>query len=131
MKSIFKITLKFLKKYPNISYLANTSNDELLKIWEGLGYYSRALNMHKTALIVQEKFDGKFPSKYLDLIELPGIGDYTASAVSSICSDEVQPVVDGNVLRFLSRLYKIDLPIDTAKTKTYFKNLAFVSRILK
>ena len=116
---------KFLKKYPNISYLANTSNDELLKIWEGLGYYSRALNMHKTALIVQEKFDGKFPSKYSDLIELPGIGDYTASAVSSICSDEVQPVVDGNVLRFLSRLYKIDLPIDTAKTKTYFKNLGF------
>ena len=120
-----KYYYKFLKKYPTISSLANTSEDELLKIWEGLGYYSRALNMFKTATIVIEKFNGVFPSRYNELIDLPGIGDYTASAISSICIGEVQPVVDGNVLRFLSRLYKIDLPIDSAKTKTYFKNLGF------
>ncbi len=116
---------RFLSKYPNIPSLAKTSDKELLKIWEGLGYYSRALNMYKTAKIVLKKYNGIFPSTYSELIDLPGIGDYTASAISSICADEVQPVVDGNVLRFLSRLYKIDLPIDSAKTKTYFKNLGF------
>ena len=116
---------RFLRKYPNIPSLAKTTDKELLKIWEGLGYYSRALNMFKTAKIVLKKYNGIFPSTYSELIDLPGIGDYTASAISSICGDEVQPVVDGNVLRFLSRLYKIDLPIDSAKTKTYFKNLGF------
>ena len=116
---------RFLRKYPDIPSLAKTSDKELLKIWEGLGYYSRALNMFKTAKIVLKKYNGIFPSTYSELIDLPGIGDYTASAISSICADEVQPVVDGNVLRFLSRLYKIDLPIDSAKTKTYFKNLGF------
>ena len=116
---------RFLRKYPNIPSLAKTTDKELLKIWEGLGYYSRALNMYKTAKIVLKKYNGIFPSTYSELIDLPGIGDYTASAISSICADEVQPVVDGNVLRFLSRLYKIDLPIDSAKTKTYFKNLGF------
>ena len=116
---------RFLRKYPNIPSLAKTTDKELLKIWEGLGYYSRALNMFKTAKIVLKKYNGIFPSTYSELIDLPGIGDYTASAISSICADEVQPVVDGNVLRFLSRLYKIDLPIDSAKTKTYFKNLGF------
>tara|TARA_B100001029_G_scaffold53131_1_gene42612 strand:+ start:2243 stop:3256 length:1014 start_codon:yes stop_codon:yes gene_type:complete len=116
---------RFLRKYPNIPSLAKTTDKELLKIWEGLGYYSRALNMFKTAKIVLKKYNGIFPSTYSELIDLPGIGDYTASAISSICADEVQPVVDGNVLRFLSRLYKIDLPIDSAKTKMYFKNLGF------
>ena len=116
---------RFLRKYPNIPSLAKTNDNELLKIWEGLGYYSRALNMFKTAKIVLKKYNGIFPSTYSELIDLPGIGDYTASAISSICADEVQPVVDGNVLRFLSRLYKIDLPIDSAKTKMYFKNLGF------
>ena len=116
---------KFLKKYPNIRCLANTNNNELLKIWEGLGYYSRALNMLKTAVIVVDKYQGIFPSTYNELIDLPGIGDYTASAISSICKNEIQPVVDGNVLRFLSRLHKVDLAINSVKTKKYFKNLAF------
>ena len=116
---------KFLKKYPNITSLSNTNNNELLKIWEGLGYYSRALNMLKTAVIVVDKYQGIFPSTYNELIDLPGIGDYTASAISSICKNEIQPVVDGNVLRFLSRLYKVDLAIDSVKTKKYFKNLGF------
>lgn len=115
----------FLEKYPNISELAKTNDEELLKVWEGLGYYSRALNMLKASRVVLNNFQGIFPSNYDDLIKLPGIGDYTASAISSICNNEVQPVVDGNVLRFLSRMFKIDLPIDKLKTKTYFKKLGF------
>lgn len=115
----------FLEKYPNISELAKTNDEELLKVWEGLGYYSRALNMLKASRVVLDKFQGIFPSNYDDLIKLPGIGDYTASAISSICNNEVQPVVDGNVFRFLSRMFKIDLPIDKLKTKTYFKKLGF------
>lgn len=115
----------FLEKYPNISELAKTNDEELLKVWEGLGYYSRALNMLKASRVVLNKFQGIFPSNYHDLIKLPGIGDYTASAISSICNNEVQPVVDGNVFRFLSRMFKIDLPIDKLKTKTYFKKLGF------
>lgn len=115
----------FLEKYPNISELAKTNDDELLKVWEGLGYYSRALNMLKASRVVLNNYKGIFPSNYDDLIKLPGIGDYTASAISSICNNEVQPVVDGNVFRFLSRMFKIDLPIDKLKTKTYFKKLGF------
>ncbi len=116
---------RFLKKYPDINKLANTSDLDLMKIWEGLGYYSRAINMLKTAKIILNDYNGMFPSKYEQLIQLPGIGDYTASAVSSICNNELQPVVDGNVLRFLSRMNKIDLPIESIKTKKYFKKLAF------
>ena len=115
----------FLKKYPNISELAKTNDKELLKVWEGLGYYSRALNMLKASRVVLNNYKGIFPSNYDDLIKLPGIGDYTASAISSICNNEVQPVVDGNVFRFLSRMFEIDLPIDKLKTKTYFKKLGF------
>ncbi len=115
----------FLEKYPNISELAKTNDEELLKVWEGLGYYSRALNMLKASRVVLNNYKGIFPSNYDDLIKLPGIGDYTASAISSICNNEVQPVVDGNVFRFLSRMFEIDLPIDKLKTKTYFKKLGF------
>ncbi len=120
-----KYYYSFLKKYPNIYKLAKTSDDELLKIWEGLGYYSRAINMFKTSQIIVDKYNGIFPSNYDDLIKLPGIGDYTASAISSICYNEVQPVIDGNVLRFLSRMFKINLPIEKLKTKAYFKKLGF------
>ncbi len=116
---------KFLKSYPDVKKLANSKEMDLMKIWEGLGYYSRAINMLKTAKIVLNSFNGVFPLRYEELIQLPGIGDYTASAISSICNDELQVVVDGNVLRFLSRIHKIDLPIESIKTKKYFKKLGF------
>ena len=116
---------KFLKRYPDVKKLANSSDMDLMKIWEGLGYYSRAINMLKTAKIVLNSFNGVFPLKYEQLIQLPGVGDYTASAISSICNNELQVVVDGNVLRFLSRMHKIDLPIESIKTKKYFKKLGF------
>ena len=116
---------KFLKRYPDVKKLANSKEIDLMKIWEGLGYYSRAINMLKTAKIVLNSFNGVFPFEYEQLIQLPGVGDYTASAISSICNDELQVVVDGNVLRFLSRIHKIDLPIESIKTKKYFKKLGF------
>ena len=116
---------KFLKRYPDVKKLANSKEIDLMKIWEGLGYYSRAINMLKTAKIVLNSFNGVFPLEYEQLIQLPGVGDYTASAISSICNDELQVVVDGNVLRFLSRMHKIDLPIESIKTKKYFKKLGF------
>ena len=116
---------KFLKRYPDVKKLANSKEIDLMKIWEGLGYYSRAINMLKTAKIVLNSFNGVFPLEYQQLIQLPGVGDYTASAISSICNDELQVVVDGNVLRFLSRMHKIDLPIESIKTKKYFKKLGF------
>ena len=116
---------RFLKRYPDVKKLANSKEMDLMKIWEGLGYYSRAINMLKTAKIVLNSFNGVFPLEYEQLIQLPGVGDYTASAISSICNDELQVVVDGNVLRFLSRMHKIDLPIESIKTKNYFKKLGF------
>lgn len=120
-----KYYYKFIKRYPDVKKLANSKEMDLMKIWEGLGYYSRAINMLKTAKIVLNSFNGVFPLRYEELIQLPGIGDYTASAISSICNDELQVVVDGNVLRFLSRIHKIDLPIESIKTKKYFKKLGF------
>ena len=116
---------RFIKKYPDVKKLANSSDIDLMKIWEGLGYYSRAINMLKTAKIILNSYNGVFPTKYDQLIKLPGIGDYTASAISSICNNELQPVVDGNVLRFLSRMHKIELPIESITTKKYFKKLGF------
>tara|TARA_B100000963_G_scaffold124062_1_gene108219 strand:- start:2819 stop:3868 length:1050 start_codon:yes stop_codon:yes gene_type:complete len=111
----------FIKKYPDVKLLAKSDNQQLLKTWEGLGYYSRALNMHKAAKQVMLNHGGIFPNDYQSLINLPGVGDYTASAISSICNNEKEAVVDGNVLRFVSRLLKIDEPINSTKTKKQIK----------
>ena len=111
----------FIKKYPNVKLLAESNKQHILKIWEGLGYYSRALNMHKAAKQVLLIHGGVFPKDYESLINLPGVGDYTASAISSICNNEKQAVVDGNVLRFVSRLLKIDESIGSLKTKKQIK----------
>ena len=115
---------RFIEKYPNVMLLASSSEDEVLKMWEGLGYYSRARNLHKTAKIIVEEFDSIFPSNYETLIKLPGIGDYTASAISSFSINEINPVVDGNVYRFLSRLIGLNTPINTAKSLKIFKKIS-------
>ena len=116
--------LRFENKYPTVYKLAKASEQEVLKLWEGLGYYSRARNLHKAAKIVMDEFDGVFPSNYKDLIKLPGIGDYTASAISSFSVNEINPVVDGNVYRFLSRFIGIKTPINTNKSLKEFRNIA-------
>ncbi|MBT8254410.1 MAG: A/G-specific adenine glycosylase [Flavobacteriaceae bacterium] len=114
----------FIESFPKVEDLAKASEDEVLKLWQGLGYYSRARNLHKTAQIVTDQLNGRFPGSYKELIKLPGIGDYTASAIASICYDEASAVVDGNVYRFFSRYFGIDTPIDSGTAKSEFKNLA-------
>lgn len=115
---------RFIKKYPNVQVLAGASEKEVLKLWEGLGYYSRARNLHETAKIIVTNLEGIFPSTYKNLIKLPGIGDYTASAISSFSINEINPVIDGNVYRFLSRLLGILIPINTNKSLKEFRNIA-------
>ncbi len=124
IKTGIKYYVKFLAKYPTIQNLAKAQELEVLKIWEGLGYYNRALNMMKAAKQVIMFFDGIFPSKYIDLIQLKGVGEYTASAISSICKDEKRAVLDGNVYRVLSRIYNINTPINTPKGKIQFQKIA-------
>lgn len=118
--------LKFIENYPTISHLATASEEAVLKDWQGLGYYSRARNLHQTAKIIHEKWQGQFPKTYAEMLTLKGVGDYTASAISSICYNEAQAVVDGNVYRVLSRVFGIDMPIDTSQGAKYFKELASV-----
>ena len=108
---------RFIKKIPDISSLAVISLDDLLKLWEGLGYYSRARNLKKAAQIIMEKYYGEFPSTYKEIIMLPGIGEYTASAIASICFNASTPTVDGNVLRVYTRVMNDRRNIDLVKTK--------------
>ncbi len=113
--------LNFITNYPNVQVLSEASENEILKMWEGLGYYSRARNLHKTAKIVSKDLKGIFPVTYKELIKLPGIGDYSASAISSFSNNEVVSVVDGNVYRFISRLLGIKTLINTPKSLKEFK----------
>ncbi len=108
---------RFLEKLPTVEKLANADDDELTKLWEGLGYYSRVRNLKKAAIVIMEQYDGKFPQTYEDIRKLPGIGDYTAGAICSIAFNQKTPAVDGNVLRVFSRLTDDDTPIDTPAMK--------------
>jgi len=116
--------VKFIKKYPEIKQLAQANEEEILKLWQGLGYYSRARNLHYSAKFVVDKLHGVFPNNYKDLLDLKGVGDYTASAIASICFDEKCAVVDGNVYRVLSRYFGIEIPINSTKVIKEFKQLA-------
>lgn len=115
---------KFLNHYPTIVDLANSSLEEIYKDWEGLGYYSRAKNLHITAQIVRDQFNGIFPRHYDEILSLKGIGEYTAAAISSFAYNQPYAVLDGNAFRVLSRYFGIDYPIDTTIGKKYFKKLA-------
>ncbi|MFS4492441.1 A/G-specific adenine glycosylase [Maribacter sp. 2308TA10-17] len=116
--------LKFVANFPTVYDLAKASEEQVLKLWQGLGYYSRARNLHATAKMVVEEYEGEFPKTYKELLKLKGVGDYTASAIASICFDEPQPVVDGNVYRVLARYFGIDTPINSTEGLRYFKELA-------
>ncbi|APQ17067.1 A/G-specific adenine glycosylase [Maribacter hydrothermalis] len=116
--------LRFIESFPTVGHLANADEEEVLKLWQGLGYYSRARNLHATAKIVVNEYKGVFPDNYKELLNLKGIGDYTASAISSICFNEAQAVVDGNVYRVLARYYGVDIPINSTEGVKYFKTLA-------
>ncbi|NNE03889.1 MAG: A/G-specific adenine glycosylase [Eudoraea sp.] len=114
----------FISKYPSIFELAEAQESEILKEWQGLGYYSRARNMHETAQNIVRNHSGNFPGTYEGLLGLKGVGDYTASAIASICFDEARAVLDGNVYRVLSRYFDVGIPVNSTKGSKYFKKLA-------
>lgn len=115
---------KFKERFPRVSDLADASEEEVLKLWQGLGYYSRARNLHFTARHIAYQLNGKFPETYSELIKLKGIGDYTASAIASFCFDRPEAVVDGNVYRVLSRVFGIETPVNSSSGIKEFKKLA-------
>ena len=108
---------RFVAAYPAVQLLAAAGEQEILKLWQGLGYYSRARNLHATARKIVEDYDGLFPGTYNGIRKLKGIGDYTAAAIASICFGLPYPVVDGNVLRFVARLHGIEESIDHPAVK--------------
>jgi len=116
--------LSFIENYPTVEDLAKSEESKVLKLWQGLGYYSRARNLHFSAQYIMTDLEGIFPETYKDLLKLKGVGDYTASAVASICFNEPNAVVDGNVYRVLSRVFGIDTPINGTKGIKEFKLLA-------
>jgi len=115
---------RFVAKYPTIQDFANAKEDELLRLWQGLGYYSRARNMHKAAKTIIAQHQGIFPTTYKALIKLQGIGEYTAAAIASFSANEAKAVLDGNVFRVLSRYFGVFEPINTPKGKRTFQLLA-------
>ena len=116
--------LRFTKRFPTIESLAMAPENEVLKIWQGLGYYSRARNMHKAAQQVMNDFKGHFPETYMNIEKLKGVGSYTAAAIASIAFGLPHAAIDGNVYRVLSRIFGIATPIDTTKGKNEFTELA-------
>jgi A/G-specific adenine glycosylase len=115
---------RFVEAYPNVTAFAAASEDEVLRLWQGLGYYSRGRNMLKTARIVQEEYNGTFPEKYDELIKLKGIGEYTAAAIASFSANEAKAVVDGNVYRVIARYFGISEPINSSAGKKLFQSIA-------
>lgn len=115
---------RFLSAYPDVVAFAEADEADILRLWQGLGYYSRARNMHKAAKTVVATFGGRFPVRYDEVITLSGVGEYTAAAIASFSSNEAKAVVDGNVYRVLSRYFGIDVPINSSGGKKVFATLA-------
>ena len=120
----FEYYNRFISRFPDVRSLAAADDDEVMKLWQGLGYYSRARNLLTAARQVVERFGGEFPTTYEGIRSLQGIGDYTAAAVASFAYGLPHAVVDGNVYRVLSRIYGIDTPIDTTEGRKLFAALA-------
>ena len=114
----------FIERFPDVQTLAQAETDEVLLYWKGLGYYSRALNLHKAALQIVNDFNGVFPKKHDDILKLNGVGKYTAAAISSICFGKKIAAVDGNFYRVLSRVFADDFDISNSKAFDYFSELA-------
>lgn len=113
----------FTNTYPTIVDLANAHEDAVMRLWQGLGYYSRARNLHQTAKIVAKDYNGTFPGTYAEIANLKGIGPYTAGAIASIAFAEKAAAVDGNVFRFLSRYFGIDTPVPSEKARKEFSTI--------
>ncbi len=118
VEAVWAYYLRFLEQLPSIHALAEASESQLFKLWEGLGYYNRARNLQKAARVIETQYGGHFPNQYEDIRALPGIGPYTAGAIASICFNQPYAAVDGNVLRIITRMTENDMPIDCMQTKT-------------
>lgn len=116
---------RFISRFPDVVSLAKAEEAEVLRYWQGLGYYSRARNLHAAARQIVNNYGGSFPRNYEDVCSLKGIGEYTAAAICSFAYHQPYAVVDGNVYRVLSRLFDIDVPIDSTQGKKLFAKLAF------
>ena len=115
---------RFIEAWPNIKSLAEANEQEVYKLWEGLGYYSRCRNLMASARYINDELGGRFPDTYEDILSLKGIGDYTASAIASFAFNQPYAVVDGNVFRVLARFFRIHAPIDSTEGKKIFRSLA-------
>ena len=115
---------RFINSFPDLKSLAQSNEKEVLLKWQGLGYYSRARNLLHSAKYIYKNLNLKFPRSYDKIIKLKGVGDYTASAISSICFNEKKAVLDGNVFRILSRIFEIDSPINLSSSRKIFKQKA-------
>ncbi|TVQ89655.1 MAG: A/G-specific adenine glycosylase [Bacteroidetes bacterium] len=115
---------RFIEKFPNVKSLAATTEDEVLSLWQGLGYYSRARNLHETAKNIVDKYEGRFPESYNELLALKGVGPYTAAAIASIAFGKNFATVDGNVSRVIARYFYIHEPIDENNTQKQIKEIA-------
>lgn len=124
VKTVMPYWTRWLEKLPNIPALANADSDLVHKLWEGLGYYSRARNLQRAAQEILRRHGGAFPTRYEDVLELPGVGPYTAGAICSIVFAQPRPILDGNVIRVLSRLHGIRTNVRTAATRQRLWNLA-------
>lgn len=118
--------INFINRFKDIKSLAEADIDSVLLLWKGLGYYSRAINVHKAAQQIMDKFDGNFPNEYKDIMSLKGIGKYTSAAISSICFNKKIPAIDGNFYRVLSRIFADDFDISQTKAHQYFSELALL-----
>ncbi len=116
--------LRFVERFPEVCDLAEAPEQEVLKLWQGLGYYSRARNLHGTARTICRELGGRFPDTYQGLRSLKGVGPYTAAAIGSICYGLPTPVVDGNVYRVLARYFGVEIPVDSSGGRRYFEQLA-------
>ncbi|MEZ5032944.1 MAG: A/G-specific adenine glycosylase [Saprospiraceae bacterium] len=116
--------LRFLEAFPTVHHLSHAPLDQVLKLWEGLGYYNRAQNLHKTATIVSQQLEGRFPDTYEGLLQLPGIGPYTAAAIASFAFGKRHAVLDGNVIRVLSRLTGMTEPVDLPESRHRLQSMA-------
>jgi A/G-specific adenine glycosylase len=124
VNTVIKYYRRFLKTFPNIKKLAQADLQDVLKAWEGMGYYARARNLHRSAQVVAKNHSGNTPNTWEVFHSLPGVGDYIAAAVLSIAFDQPYPVVDGNVKRVLARLYQIDAPVNQSNAYPIFKDAA-------
>ena len=118
--------INLIERFPDVKTLADAEIDEVLLYWKGLGYYSRAINLHKAAKQVMEDFGGVFPSTFNEILKLKGVGKYTAAAISSICFNENIPAIDGNFYRVLSRIFADDFDVSSTKAYQYFYELALL-----